>query len=543
MFFLNKKLIAAIVLLSLLLSFISLPFLLARQAEAQDNPIKERTIIATEQECNKQGGEWNEKTATCYAKAPNVKLQVPIGLSKHVQSIGEYIKAIYQFAVRAAAILAAIMIMIGGFLWMTAAGKPERIKNAQSYIFGAVIGLLLALGSYVLLQTVNPKLTNIEPIKVPLIKKEETKKEPNKMQVGNFCWTKRDKKRCEAVCPGCYCHPITESTIEKIATAIIEASLATATVGVANLSSAELKAIADAGWTATKTGAKYIIKIPWMVLKTILTHPLKSLAVGTGTIITGDTIATLNGILGNSTGPDENGDENANKDKGERGFCYRDAVCEVALNGLCYEDKNCFESDTSECKELGKQGDRKCVITNDYGNVKWGFCSNGKNGSACNKDKDCKEGTKCIEVYNRNSKFCSDGKLGSLCANGTCEEGACDLDTHICTNLKGGDVGYPCNCSNISDDLEHQPKVCKDNNLRCEISDLKLYKKKNAGCTCIKPQSRGIGEPCSFDNTCDSCVEDNDGHFYETECSSTSHTCVWKHSAYDPDSYYPCTKK
>jgi hypothetical protein len=61
------------------------------------------------------------------------------------------------------------MIMLGGLLYLTAGGSPERVSNAKSYISNALIGLILALTSYFLLQTVNPALLNLRFPKVPLV--------------------------------------------------------------------------------------------------------------------------------------------------------------------------------------------------------------------------------------------------------------------------------------------------------------------------------------------------------------------------------------
>jgi len=76
--------------------------------------------------------------------------------------IGQYIFAIYNIAIGLAAILAVIMIMAGGVLWLLAGGSPERVNNAKSYISSALLGLFLALSSFIILQTINPRLIELE---------------------------------------------------------------------------------------------------------------------------------------------------------------------------------------------------------------------------------------------------------------------------------------------------------------------------------------------------------------------------------------------
>jgi hypothetical protein len=62
------------------------------------------------------------------------------------------------------------MIMIGGLLYLTAGGSPERVGNAKSYIGNALIGLVLLLTSYVVLQTINPQLVQFSRFTIPLIR-------------------------------------------------------------------------------------------------------------------------------------------------------------------------------------------------------------------------------------------------------------------------------------------------------------------------------------------------------------------------------------
>jgi len=76
----------------------------------------------------------------------------------------EYLKAIYVWSVRAIAVIAIIMIMIAGFQWMTAAGNASAIGQAKSRISSSLIGLLLAIGAYSLLNFVNPSLVHLRTL-------------------------------------------------------------------------------------------------------------------------------------------------------------------------------------------------------------------------------------------------------------------------------------------------------------------------------------------------------------------------------------------
>ncbi|MGC9048745.1 MAG: hypothetical protein ACP5IX_00780 [Patescibacteria group bacterium] len=87
--------------------------------------------------------------------------------------IGEYIVAIYKWSVGAIAIIAVVMIMIGGFQWLMAGGNVGIISDAKSRITYAVIGLILILGSNLVLSSINPNLTIFKPLIIGKIERIE----------------------------------------------------------------------------------------------------------------------------------------------------------------------------------------------------------------------------------------------------------------------------------------------------------------------------------------------------------------------------------
>ncbi len=81
-------------------------------------------------------------------------------------SIGQYIQAVYKYAIGIVGILAAAVLMLGGFIWLTAGGSAEKITSAKAWIGAALTGLVLALSSYMILSIINPALVNFEPVPV-----------------------------------------------------------------------------------------------------------------------------------------------------------------------------------------------------------------------------------------------------------------------------------------------------------------------------------------------------------------------------------------
>ena len=57
-------------------------------------------------------------------------------------------------------LLALLMMVIGGYTYMTAAGNAEKTSKGTEMIWSSVIGLALLFGAYLLLNTINPDLVN-----------------------------------------------------------------------------------------------------------------------------------------------------------------------------------------------------------------------------------------------------------------------------------------------------------------------------------------------------------------------------------------------
>lgn len=91
--------------------------------------------------------------------------------------LGNFVSQMYVFAVGLSGIAATIMIMVGGFLWLTAGGNNSQIENAKRYISSALLGLSLMLGSYVILYNVNPKLVRFDALSLKYARPKEVETE------------------------------------------------------------------------------------------------------------------------------------------------------------------------------------------------------------------------------------------------------------------------------------------------------------------------------------------------------------------------------
>jgi hypothetical protein len=79
-----------------------------------------------------------------------------------ISNFPAYILAIYQFGIWTVGIAAMLMIIIGGFMYMTAAGNTSKAGTAKTVITDAIYGLIVALAAYLLLFIINPDLVGVD---------------------------------------------------------------------------------------------------------------------------------------------------------------------------------------------------------------------------------------------------------------------------------------------------------------------------------------------------------------------------------------------
>lgn len=57
-------------------------------------------------------------------------------------------------------IVAVVIVLYGGFLWMTAGGNEERVEKAKQLIVAGIIGLAIILSAYAIARFVVTSLVN-----------------------------------------------------------------------------------------------------------------------------------------------------------------------------------------------------------------------------------------------------------------------------------------------------------------------------------------------------------------------------------------------
>lgn len=68
---------------------------------------------------------------------------------------------IIKFALSFLGILAVILILIGGFKWMTAGGNDDQVAEAKKWMYSGVVGLLIILAAYALATFVTEQIAAV----------------------------------------------------------------------------------------------------------------------------------------------------------------------------------------------------------------------------------------------------------------------------------------------------------------------------------------------------------------------------------------------
>lgn len=85
----------------------------------------------------------------------------PVTAPVDTTALPKQITQIYVWSLGIAAILAVLMSILGGYLVMTAQGNAQQSSQGKSFLISSITGLVLLFGAYILLNTINPNLVNL----------------------------------------------------------------------------------------------------------------------------------------------------------------------------------------------------------------------------------------------------------------------------------------------------------------------------------------------------------------------------------------------
>ena len=70
------------------------------------------------------------------------------------------IASIIRIALGFLGVIAVVIILLGGFKWMTAGGNDDKVKEAKKLIFSGIIGLVIIISAYAIASFVINSIVN-----------------------------------------------------------------------------------------------------------------------------------------------------------------------------------------------------------------------------------------------------------------------------------------------------------------------------------------------------------------------------------------------
>ncbi len=120
------------------------------------------------------------QTESNQPKPIETKLTIAINGLTQTSNLALYLSTLYTYGLQIVGTLAIFMIILGGIKYLTAGGDMSRTKSAIENITNATIGLVLALASYLILNTVNPDLLKFKPLVIDTVQRQT-------ITLENFC--------------------------------------------------------------------------------------------------------------------------------------------------------------------------------------------------------------------------------------------------------------------------------------------------------------------------------------------------------------------
>ena len=91
-----------------------------------------------------------------------VPLPTPSGTATSTSGIVNYLMILYSFLFGIAGVMAMGSIVYSGFQWITSGSNHSNISQAKARISNSILGLIILLSSWVILQTINPNFTKLK---------------------------------------------------------------------------------------------------------------------------------------------------------------------------------------------------------------------------------------------------------------------------------------------------------------------------------------------------------------------------------------------
>lgn len=110
-----------------------------------------------------------------FAQPPGLELAWPPSPATRIlltpsTPLPKLVQYFYEWGIALGGLAAFIALIIGGFQYMSSMGEPTRLAEAKDRIKSAFFGLILLLGSWLILNMINLQLTTLKSITFDFLK-------------------------------------------------------------------------------------------------------------------------------------------------------------------------------------------------------------------------------------------------------------------------------------------------------------------------------------------------------------------------------------
>jgi len=104
---------------------------------------------------------------------PGLSLSAPFkqGDKIIVPMLAQYISAVHKLLIGISLIAAALMIVWGGFLYILS-GTGAKVREGKQIIIDAVVGLIIVMGSYIILINISPRAAQLQNLEIAFIERK-----------------------------------------------------------------------------------------------------------------------------------------------------------------------------------------------------------------------------------------------------------------------------------------------------------------------------------------------------------------------------------
>ncbi len=92
--------------------------------------------------------------AIALAAGPDLGLNYATAIGLGTQDVRTTVSSVIKAFMGLLGIVAVVIILLGGFKWMTAGGNEEKVAEAKKLIISGVIGLIIIMSAYAIAQFV-----------------------------------------------------------------------------------------------------------------------------------------------------------------------------------------------------------------------------------------------------------------------------------------------------------------------------------------------------------------------------------------------------